>query len=602
MRYLHTDDRTQQALRIWMGKADLCTPAYFFWNPGNNPLERNAIGMMRSLSYQIIKSHEYLAALATKDEIAQIWTERRLRQLLYALVQQSTENIKLCFFIDGLDELDGEIEEFLRMLDPLAKRSNVKICISSRPWKIFEDQFKSVPMLRLHQLTQKDIETYVNDKVVKARQSMSGSAGILDDREIADLTSTIADRAEGVFLWVRLAVADMLTGLRNADTYENLQQRLQRLPTEISDLYSHMLSTQDPFYKAQARRYFRLVLAAIDPLSLVDMALLDLDSSHINEIVDLRSLWKQCNFTHTYLLTRCAGLLEIKTTNESNVELLVSNAGDGSDYQRSGARAVLAKLANGTKIDLTHRSARDFVIEKSIPSARQRCSVGDFSSELKDLQEMYSTLFKGLSKMFEDPTKSDKALRKALGYCFWLGQCTGEPQDLIMEAIEDYVGMNIDTALSIGYVTLQRMLHSLRKFSATTPTTRGIAAWWQMSKYVKGTFRGEPGEATHLLNCAVNGSHHFTMIGWPSFMTWEDSWTVWAQSRIELLDFLLSEGANPNAVVEQPSKSVLGNTKEDINSPRSAWRALLYDLGGTQRHSGNQRTCDCWVGSIDLKV
>jgi hypothetical protein len=51
--------------------------------------------------------------------------------------------MKFCFFIDGLDELRGDISDLLSLILQILMRPNVKICVSSRPGMIFEDEFNN---------------------------------------------------------------------------------------------------------------------------------------------------------------------------------------------------------------------------------------------------------------------------------------------------------------------------------------------------------------------------------------------------------------------------------------------------------------------------
>jgi hypothetical protein len=73
---------------------------------------------------------------------------------------------KVCFFIDGLDEYDGDCEEVTQLFkDISARSSNIKICVSSRPWVVFDEAFTRLPTLRLQDLTFDDIQAYVIDKL-----------------------------------------------------------------------------------------------------------------------------------------------------------------------------------------------------------------------------------------------------------------------------------------------------------------------------------------------------------------------------------------------------------------------------------------------------
>jgi hypothetical protein len=65
---------------------------------------------------------------------------------------------KYCFFVDGLNEYDGDDEEIIDLLQDLASSKNIKVCVSSRPWNAFMDAFgNSDWQLSIHDLTREDI-------------------------------------------------------------------------------------------------------------------------------------------------------------------------------------------------------------------------------------------------------------------------------------------------------------------------------------------------------------------------------------------------------------------------------------------------------------
>jgi hypothetical protein len=55
--------------------------------------------------------------------------------------------------VDGLDEYEGDHGEMAELIRMLAKSSNVKICVSSRPYLVFDDALQDCPGLRLQDLT-----------------------------------------------------------------------------------------------------------------------------------------------------------------------------------------------------------------------------------------------------------------------------------------------------------------------------------------------------------------------------------------------------------------------------------------------------------------
>ena len=77
------------------------------------------------------------------------WTNRELLTVFRNLIKKGQHSAKLCFFIDGLDEFEGDEAARVKIITLLMEISDslhVKVCLSSRPWLIFADAFKSRPM------------------------------------------------------------------------------------------------------------------------------------------------------------------------------------------------------------------------------------------------------------------------------------------------------------------------------------------------------------------------------------------------------------------------------------------------------------------------
>lgn len=91
--------------------------------------------------------------------LSQSWPKQVLIDALRGLIHQNTIPLKICFLIDGLDELVGDHEELSRLFKEVIQSRNIKACLSSRPWVIFEQFFRKCPSSRLENLTYRDIET-----------------------------------------------------------------------------------------------------------------------------------------------------------------------------------------------------------------------------------------------------------------------------------------------------------------------------------------------------------------------------------------------------------------------------------------------------------
>jgi hypothetical protein len=90
-----------------------------------------------------------------------MWKFTQLKDALRALSNQTTISLKICFIVDGLDEFDGgdgDFEVLGNLIKEITESKQVKVCLSSRPWIVFEDLFGDCPNLKLQNLTHRDIE------------------------------------------------------------------------------------------------------------------------------------------------------------------------------------------------------------------------------------------------------------------------------------------------------------------------------------------------------------------------------------------------------------------------------------------------------------
>jgi len=114
---------------------------------------------------------EYIDPIDWRREFQ--WSRVILKRALSAL--RTRNRIRICLFIDGMDEYDNaqdeadnqdkDYQEIISILTSLSESTNIKICLSSRPWLVFEDAFRSFANLKLQDLTFYDITQYVNDKI-----------------------------------------------------------------------------------------------------------------------------------------------------------------------------------------------------------------------------------------------------------------------------------------------------------------------------------------------------------------------------------------------------------------------------------------------------
>lgn len=397
MRYIYEDPRTLTFLTRWANPEEPTVADFYFWNSGTLE-QRSQAGLLRTILFHLLNCHPQLISILLPVEYArgyaevatptgdissfvirEPWTLKNLMSLFRQLLEQREIPIKLCLFIDGLDEYEGCYDEIVDLFRSTTSR-NVKVCLSSRPLLPFQDSFGEGDSLRLQDLTYSDIQNYVSSELSKHRRYCQ----LLCDEPIRapQLVEEIVSKANGVFLWVKLVVQSLRTGLGNCDSVKDLQRRLHLLPGDLEQLYSHMLAHIDDIYKTQASEYFQLVHTArlqfittrndddnTEPLTLIELSLADDEDPELAITAPMKSLSRarikaRCELTQARLHVRCLGLLEVHLSRDAPYQVI--------DFNR---------------IQYLHRTTRDYLERPDVWSGIVAQTAGtDFDPNLSLLR------------------------------------------------------------------------------------------------------------------------------------------------------------------------------------------------------------------------
>ena len=327
MRYLADDARTHSALQQWAGSRDLAVASCYFWNPGKEKLQKSLEGLLRTLLRDLLIKIPGIAGAINQwrwqsYEIGATqlpaWTQTELLSAFDTAISESRNFANVCLFIDGLDEFEGDDGarlEIISLLKQASESPNVKVCVSSRPWRIFEDAFETHPSLKLEDLTSGDIRNYVQDMLIDDRRFQNLQQ--VDPAGCHAVAQEIVTKAQGVFLWVSLVVQELLKGLRNEDRLSDLQRRLQEMPPGLEKYFAHMMGTLDIFYLEQAHQLCQVALQGSHSSSLLTYYFVhEEDPDHAMKLriraLGAGELCGRLDFMERRLNTLCKGLLEVQ--------------------------------------------------------------------------------------------------------------------------------------------------------------------------------------------------------------------------------------------------------------------------------------------------
>ena len=333
MKYIYDDPRTEEYLKQWAGTDELLI-ARFFFNDQGLAIQKNTDGLLRSTLLQILRARRQLIPHVFPERWADAWSIRKMTghdppEYLYSstelcsafehIGQQEVKGLKFCIFIDGLDEYSGSPEDVIASINNIVSSSNgqrtqMKACVSSRPYTSFQQAFKDCLHLKVHELTKDDITQYVADRL---QEYYDESAGPSHQHFIDQLISGVTEKAAGVFLWVQLVPDLLMEGLRDGDTEAELNNQLESLPPRLEGLYTRMTQKIKPEHLGQAAsiismlvhkeggiRTIKLSFAEQGPESALTLRPAEMSSEERRRI--------QARMSNR-MTSRCAGLVTVVT-------------------------------------------------------------------------------------------------------------------------------------------------------------------------------------------------------------------------------------------------------------------------------------------------
>ncbi|CAO2648328.1 Nn.00g075950.m01.CDS01 [Neocucurbitaria sp. VM-36] len=227
----------------------------FFFRSTRTISERCTNGMLRTLLFQIFQREMriYQKALRVLRELRQgrrtaehiKWTDRQLHDVFKNIFQGLHEDDKptrLLFFLDALDEcLEPEMESTLETLHKLLSTArdhdiSLGICISSRPLPGLDREVRAASgWISLQKENHEAIYTYIRTELASKHDVRRGENY---HRKFAE---RVAERADGVFLWVALVVPRLRKKIDNGGTLRELEALLQDIPNDLRDLFVDIL-------------------------------------------------------------------------------------------------------------------------------------------------------------------------------------------------------------------------------------------------------------------------------------------------------------------------------------------------------------------------
>lgn len=379
MKYLSDHPKSRSILSGWAmnEKKKIVCASFYFWNSGL-PMERTQEGLLQSLLFQVLRRCPHIIPDLfpdrwNGDELSyrypQPWTRAELSSALAKILdlQESHLSARFCFFIDGLDEYEGDRHQLVIDLKTLSKSSSVKLCVSSRPWTEFRDAFGSDSnrMLVLQDLTRGDMDRFVRGMLGKDERFVQMAK---EEPGVQRFIGEVLNKAQGVFLWVFLVVRSLLRGLDKHDDIAILEERLTKLPSKLEEYFARILDSIEDVYQDRAARMFHLIVRGA-PLPLTAFWYLP------REMKDPDYVLRKC----TMAPITDAEAEELRVKAEHSINAWCRDLLEVRTERRNLARSADNVALLRPKVDFLHRTVRDFLLLKDIQDSLDARIKSEFS-------------------------------------------------------------------------------------------------------------------------------------------------------------------------------------------------------------------------------
>lgn len=315
-------------------------------------MQKSQQGLFQSLLYHILREAPHIAdRICGGHRAGDVWDVAKLKACFGRLAQERL-GLKFCLFVDGLDEFEGsgDGEDIVQVVNYLASSTHIKVCTSSRPWSAFLAEWgSSQQRLVVQNFTSVDMERYTRE--VLAESPKFKKLALDDDRHLR-LVRELSKRSAGVWLWVYLAVRDLLRDIRDNEPYEQLLVRLNSYPQELNLYFEDIIHRIDPVYREVSAQIFLLAYEAARPMSIKMLPTLEqwrdstvAISTDVKPATrqDMRKIFLECQ---PRLQNRCRDLIKI-TSDDKESPI--------NEYQ----------------VDFLHRTVSDFLADHHLEKFRE---------------------------------------------------------------------------------------------------------------------------------------------------------------------------------------------------------------------------------------
>lgn len=346
----------------------------FYFLAEAHPTKRNAAYCLKVLAYQLAIEHPALA-----ERLLQLYHDTDYTSIShnFSFVWETIfENIilqmdfgsTLHWIIDGLDEADTPAI-LARHLIQMKSKTSIKILLLSRPIRELTNIVGSRPIsVVIQPISIEHTRADIRDFIQSAASEVLPQECHFRDR----IVDKIANRAEGSFLWTKLA----LDSLRNSwHTKEDIEKVLETIPGDMTTIYGRMISkvkSQPARLHDIALRVLTWTACAFHPLTIAE-----LDSALRPEFVGFVNLGETVNQI-------CGQLVRV---DQENISFIHSTARQFLLHSFDGKPAVIKLYAGHEHLA---RVCLQYLCQESWRKILQQVSEVRLSTDHDRLDQLHS--------------------------------------------------------------------------------------------------------------------------------------------------------------------------------------------------------------------
>lgn len=274
MKFLCEHDDTGEHLQEWADSEskELIFCKFFFWRITSIAEQKTLKGLIRGLLHSVLLQVPSLAQRLFPKQ----WGPRKgthqgrigvelgdgeISTAFENLMHDATifDEFRICFFIDGLDEFEQDINLQSETHYTLATKlqnwainsgGQVKMCVSSRPLREFTGTFRAAQQITLQKLTEDDIRTLVSNRLEQnARFADLKQQSEDNEARCHALADKIIEDAKGVFLWVVLILNQLEQALASGDPIEMLETIVAKAHKDLKPFFKSILESIPQRYR-----------------------------------------------------------------------------------------------------------------------------------------------------------------------------------------------------------------------------------------------------------------------------------------------------------------------------------------------------------------